>query len=211
MIIFILKVILKFGLGLIGAAAFVIAVMEALLFAGFVDANDISWELSFGYFFSVAIVIALLVYLVCKLFSWDKALRVILGGMAWMVVAGMIGFFVFAAIMAQTGDLRISKSVGEAITGIAIILAVGLLVYVPLVEFILGYLGTKFKLLANAQPGGRTVLLREVVNSAYSKPQVRAFANELDAEGSSGGGMLVPTTVILYVAPFAVIAIVFAG
>ena len=131
--------------------------------------------------------------------------------MAWMVVAGMIGFFVFAAIMAQTGDLRISKSVGEAITGIAIILAVGLLVYVPLVEFILGYLGTKFKLLANAQPGGRTVLLREVVNSAYSKPQVRAFANELDAEGSSGGGMLVPTTVILYVAPFAVIAIVFAG
>ena len=85
---------------------------------------------------------------------------------------------------------------------IALAILVGSIIAYHLFGWLAFFLGISFEQLGNAQPRGRGMLFSEALESGYSKPQIRAFIDELNREGQRGNAGMVYTTLILYGIPF---------
>lgn len=142
--------------------------------------------------------------LICKLFGLDALRRKIAVGMVWFAAA-CIFLVIMALIALFYNEMRSSTSNFVFILMIAGA-AIGSYIAYIVVGMVVGFLGTQFAMLGNSLPKGRNVLFSEVLSSGYSKPQTRAFINELNRV--EGGVGLVYTTLILYGIPlFALIGI----
>ncbi|NLD00455.1 MAG: hypothetical protein GX673_06715 [Gammaproteobacteria bacterium] len=90
--------------------------------------------------------------------------------------------------------------------GSLVLIVLGLLVGSIVAYYLFGglafFLGISFEQLGDAQPRGRRMLFSEALESGYSKPQIRAFIDELNREGQRGNAGMVYTTLILYGIPF---------
>ncbi len=85
---------------------------------------------------------------------------------------------------------------------IALAILVGSIIAYHLFGWLAFFLGISFEQLGDAQPRGRGMLFSEALESGYSKPQIRAFIDELSREGQRGNAGMVYTTLILYGIPF---------
>lgn len=125
----------------------------------------------------------------------------------WFLIGGVVCFFVFFSIV-MFQEIRNVTSVF-----MVVVVAVGALIgaYLAYIAagLIVGFVGWSFEILGNDLPGGRAVLLSEMINSGYSKPQNQVFIAEL---AQQRGGMLnVYTTAILYGIPLCTFIGMFAS
>lgn len=126
------------------------------------------------------------------------------------------GSFVRLAVWAVTVNIVMAACVLVIISsgsefslmalGSLVLMALGILVGSIVAYYLFGglafFLGISFEQLGDAQPRGRGMLFSEALESGYSKPQIRAFIDELNREGQRGNAGMVYTTLILYGIPF---------
>lgn len=160
-----------------------------------------------GAFAGVAIVTVVIfssAVFVCKLLGLDALRKKLAVGTVWFA-AICISLIVMALVIVFYNEMRSSTTNFMFFLMIAGTVIGSYIAYI-VVGMVVGFLGTQFAMLGNSLPKGRNVLFNEVLNSGYSKPQTRAFINELNRV--EGGVGLVYTTLILYGIPlFALIGI----
>lgn len=122
---------------------------------------------------------------------WVMTVNIVLAAFILMSVMGFIPSDV-EELLAASG-LVILGVLGVWIGGIAAYYLLSWLAF---------FLGVSFEQLGDAQPRGRGMLFSEALESGYSKPQIRAFIDELNREGQRGNAGMVYTTLILYGIPF---------
>ena len=115
------------------------------------------------------------------------------------VLVGVV-YFAFSRYSALKG----SGSHLLAILKVGGYCAAGYIAYI-IAASILYFLGVSFGLLADGLPSGRGVFFNEILNNAYSKPQIRVFMGNLNV--LNGGAVYVYTTLILYGMPILAILV----
>lgn len=186
----------KFLLGLIALGAALYISADYLFAAGLLQ------EWGFPVFgLGVAVVVTALfgsLALVTKVMGLKGVSRFIVQCYVWVAAA-----FVFLCALAYS--FVVSRYMGMGVFGVVIVLfggGVSAYIAYKILSMLVGFFGYEFEKLANAMPGGRSVLFAEALSSGYNKPQTRAFINELTkSSGSAMGAGAVYTTLILYGIP----------
>lgn len=122
---------------------------------------------------------------------WVMTVNIVMAACVVMSLAGFI----------SSGGQGFLVASGLVILGVLGVWIGGIAAYY-LLSWLAFFLGVSFEQLGDAQPRGRGMLFSEALESGYSKPQIRAFIDELNREGQRGNAGMVYTTLILYGIPF---------
>lgn len=199
----ILRVFLSGCLKVIAAGLFVFGYISAVVWAlevfyGYTDYPRV--QDVFKHIFVFTFAAAACLWILSKFFRLIGAGlfgRFFAKSFGWFVVGSFAFIGVFTSMVFYQ-EVRDTTSIFMMIVISMSTILGGYIAYV-IAGSIVGYLGWQFEMLGNALPKGRSVLFSEALNSGYSKPQARAFINELSRV--DGGVGYVYTTFILYVIP----------
>ena len=122
---------------------------------------------------------------------WVMTVNIVMAACVVMSLAGFI----------SSGGQGFLVALGWVVLGVLGVWIGGIVAYY-LLGWLAFFLGISFEQLGDAQPRGRGMLFSEALESGYSKPQIRAFIDELSREGQRGNAGMVYTTLILYGIPF---------
>ncbi len=122
---------------------------------------------------------------------WVMTVNIVMAACVVMSLAGFI----------SSGGQGFLVALGWVVLGVLGVWISGIVAYY-LLGWLAFFLGISFEQLGDAQPRGRGMLFSEALESGYSKPQIRAFIDELSREGQRGNAGMVYTTLILYGIPF---------
>lgn len=153
-------------------------------------------------FFMAVVIFVAMIYFAYSMGA--KKVRDFLISSALWFFSVYVLFSVWFGYRVVAHELRTSEPVGIIVLTVLGFLIGGYIVYL-LAGHVGAFIGLQFEKLGNAQAKGRPTMLAEMLNSGYSKPQTRAFANELNSENA--GVVYVYTTFVLYGIPL----IAFAG
>lgn len=181
------------GMGDYVERSFYVDVSEAELTAGIFG---VVLGLMLAVFAVIAAVLALLGLRVTlksfvRILVWVMTVNIVLAACVLMSVAGFIS--------SDGQDFLVAS--GWVVLGVLGVWIGGIVAYY-LLGWLAFFLGISFEQLGDAQPRGRGMLFSEALESGYSKPQIRAFIDELSREGQRGNAGMVYTTLILYGIPF---------
>lgn len=122
----------------------------------------------------------------------------------WVVTVNIV--MAACVLMIMSGVISSGGEVSLIALGSLVLIVLGVWIGGIVAYYLFGwlafFLGLSFEQLGDAQPRGRRMLFSEALESGYSKPQIRAFIDELSREGQRGNAGMVYTTLILYGIPF---------